>query len=209
MKNELIRYSTICALSINALFAHTFNDIDLDLYDRINLEPRCDSLTVTYVTGESAPLQAICQPYKLAVDQPDGWGGYITIWEDRKEGPKIELENGVDLAKTYYALQLASASAAFTACTNTAVTSFIINSGFCLLDGILGSESYQECYDDELEAFITDVLLCESRRDTRLEEAITDANNSIDSFIAAYSGCNGVDALVELWQDYWDDLILK
>lgn len=67
-------------LSAYSLSAHSFHDIDLDLYDIVNLKPTCDSLTVTYVTGESVPLQAICQPYKLAVEQPDGWGGYITLW---------------------------------------------------------------------------------------------------------------------------------
>jgi len=50
---------------------------------------------------------------------------------------------------------------------------------------------------------------CESDLDDRLDGAIVDANGSIDTFIAGYSGCEGVVALVELWQDYWDDLILK
>jgi len=189
--------------------AHTFNDINLDLYNRINLEPRCDSFTITYVTGESVPLQAICQPYKLAVDHPDGWGGYITLWEDRKEGPKIELVNGVNYAKAAYAIELSAAAAAFTGCVNSAASSYAVSYGFCLLDWVFDSDAYLECADDAVATFVSTVMGCESDLDDRLDRAIVDANGSIDTFIAAYSGCEGVVALVELWQDYWNDLILK
>ena len=74
---------------------------------------------------------------------------------------------------------------------------------------VFDSDAYLECADDAVATFVSTVMGCESDLDDRLDRAIVDANESIDKFIAAYSGCEGVVALVELWQDYWDDLILK
>jgi len=110
------------------------------------------------------PLQAICQPYKLAVDHPDGWGGYITLWEDRKEEPKIELVNGVNLAKAAYAIKLSAAAAAFTGCVDSAAASYAVSYGFCLLDWVFDSDAYLECADDAAATQNRDILFLQSGR---------------------------------------------
>jgi hypothetical protein len=189
--------------------AHTFEDIDLRFYHRINLKPRCDAIDITYVTGDSVPIQAICKPFKLAIDQPDGWGDYFTVWEDRAEGPKIDLQNGVALAKAVYALEINTASSAYVFEVDAAISSCIVALAFCFTDYLFGSESFDECKNTELGILTDNVENLQERRAKRLGKAITDANESIDSFIEAYSRCRDLDALVLLWEDYWAGLILK
>lgn len=207
MKNIFYILPLACTMHVSS--AHTFEDIDLRFYHRINLKPRCDAIDITYVTGDSVPIQAICKPIKLAIDQPDGWGNDVTVWEDRTEGPKIDLLNGVALAKAVYALEINTASSAYVFEVDAAISSCIVALAFCFTDYLFGSESFDECKNTELGILTDNVENLQERRAKRLGKAITDANESIDSFIEAYSRCRDLDALVLLWEDYWAGLILK
>lgn len=204
-----IYYILLLACTMHVSSAHTFEDIDLRFYQRINLKPRCDAIAITYVTGESVPLQAICKPFKLAVDQPDGWGNNVTFWEDRSEGPKIDMQNGVALAKAVYALEINTASSAYAFEVDAAISSCVVALAFCFTDYLFGSDSFDECWNTELGILIDNLENLQQKRAERLGKAITDANESIDSFIEAYSRCRDLDALVVLWEDYWAGSILK
>lgn len=43
----------------------------------------------------------------------------------------------------------------------------------------------------------------------RITDAILTCDNTIDAYLASYAGCKDLAGLVELWEDYWNDLILK
>lgn len=122
----------------------------------------------------------------------------------------MELENGVHLAKISYSNELAAAASAFVLCNDQAVLSYLANVALCSIDGIFyGSEEFQDCADEVTDDFIDDLTYCADSRDRRLERAVNTANQNIDSFIQAYSGCQGLDTLVGSWQAYWNNLILK
>ena len=86
----LILAIVLISLSLNAVSAggDDLDDIDLDFYDTIYLEPLCKSSTATYVTGNSYPITAIYAPYMKRVTEYAGFGGCediearVDLWED-------------------------------------------------------------------------------------------------------------------------------
>jgi hypothetical protein len=202
----------LISLTLNAVSAggDDLDDIDLDFYDTIYLEPLCKSSTVTYVTGNSYPITAIYTPYMKRVTEYAGFGEYIDVWRYIASGPSVEIENGVFLAKSYYQLALSANAVTYNKCTGQAASTYYANLAMCYLDWILyGREQYDICRDEETEVLIDAIFTCERQRDRRLDLAIEEANISIDSFIAAYGGCADIEARVELWEDYWNNLARK
>ena len=186
------------------------DDIDLDFYDRINLQPRCDTVTVSYVSGGSYPIPTICQPYMLRVEVYAGLGEYMETWEDCEEGPKRALQTGVNLAKTKYSLEVAAAQSAATACAGQAAVSYMVNLGFCLTDGILqGSEEYHQCEAAETDAFVSTLEACDALMIRRITNALNEVDHTMDMFVEAYAGCEGLNEMVTVWLDDWDLLIRK
>jgi len=197
-------FSTITSMGTD------IESIDLNAYGRINLKPQCDVYVAHYVSGSKTSVPTICLPFLLKVETYIGFGESIEKWELHEEGPKYELRDGVLLAQSKYALDLAAADSGMTICAAQAAMSYAFNLGFCLTDGILqGSEEYAACETRETEAFIDTLLVCERTMQRRVENAVNEADESIEMFIKAYSGCDGLESMIEVWQDEWDNLIRK
>lgn len=194
----------------NLLMSHDFQDIDLSRYDKINLKPKCVEISYQYAYGPKMKTTAILQPYKDLVEAPDGWGGYIRSWESKNRGPAVELRIGYFYARRNYTGALTTAGLEKLWCAESAWTTFLGRSLGCATNGIItGSKDYKDCQEKRLREYHDDIIQCNQEYEDRLIEAVVTCDTTIDTFLDAYSGCSGIDELVEAWNIYWNNLALK
>jgi hypothetical protein len=65
-----------------------------------------------------------------------------------------------------------------------------------------------QCLSDAWDEYWVDVGKCDDDYSERLDLAISSCDDSINSFIQAYGGCGDIEALVELWEEYWEKLVI-
>lgn len=151
-----MRHTTLPLLGlllITTAQAHTFNDIDLSKYDRIDLEPKCVNVTYQYAHDPADiyhKTTAILLPYKLEVETPDGWGGTMYVWNSYNRGPAIELRKGIFNARKTYTAMLSAAGLEKAWSLDAAVGSYVQGLLGCAANGVAGTNDFDECKDENL-----------------------------------------------------------
>lgn len=188
---------------------HSFDEIDLDLYTTIDLKPKCVSVSFNYASGEGIKVLSIVQPYREKVEAYDAFGESYVYWNNKNRGPAVELRRGIYHAKAAYTLALSVAGTQHIGCKDVALGTLGAKAILCGGDGIVvGSPKMFQCLSDAWDEYWVDVGKCDDDYSERLDLAISSCDDSINSFIQAYGGCGDIEALVELWEEYWEKLVI-
>ena len=202
----LVSYLTVVISAI----PHSFEEIDLDSYTKIDLKPKCVFVSFKYASGEESKVVSILQPYREKVEAYDAFGESYVYWNNQNRGPAVELRRGIYRAKSAYTLALSVAGVQNVGCKDAALLSLAAKSILCLGDGlVISTPKMAKCVDDAFKEYWIDVEKCDDDYADRLDMAIASCDASINSFIASYEVCDDIVALVEVWVEYWANLIMN
>ena len=176
------------------------------------MKPKCVEVPYQYARDPADitnSTTAILHPYKKETPAPDGFGGHTYVWNSYNSGPAVELRRGIFEARATYAAMLSAAGLEKTWNLESAVGTYLAGLLGCLANAAAGTEDLQECKDEKLDDYMEDYNKLEEAYVDRITKAILTCDNAIDSYIASYAGCNDLDVRIDLWENYWNDLILK
>ena len=182
--------------------------------NRIQRRPSCDTVSIPYTSGGSTSVQVINLPYKVECRRIPGYEDpvfgtvpTVILYRYSDGGPKVDLLNGVALAKVAYAAEISSAQVAEIECLLDTGATWASQRAQCLHDKVFGDESaYKLCKSAADKALENAIAACVKTKKQRLLTAVQDADDEIGTFIDAYQGCENLDAEIESWQRYWAHL---
>jgi hypothetical protein len=193
--------------------------ISASALERIQLRPRCDSLSVTYASGSSTSVPMLNLPYKEEYDRIEGAINPLTgeevppiiFYRTRDGGPKANLRSAIYTANNAYALRIGGIQTAFIIGVDSDAATYVARRVVCILRfppflNVTTDKKRGQCYDNALNLLINDVDGRTKTRDDDLTDAVIDTDDEIVDFIGLYRGCDALDAEIRLWERYWAHL---
>ena len=209
--NKTLRLLTIWGLALLSM--------DASALERIQLRPRCDSLSISYASDSSASVLVLNLPYKQEYDRIVGPINPLTgeelppiiFYRTYDGGPKAYLRNAVAAAKSAYGLRIGGVQTAFIVGVDSDSATYVARRAICILrfPPFLNDEmdrSRKNCNENALDRLIRDVAARVVIRDDDLLKAMIDTDNEISDFKDSYGGCDGLEAEIRLWDRYWAHL---